>query len=39
MVIRNNFGLIVGIKFDKIEFGFNDILNYVEISRSGLIVN
>lgn len=39
MVTRNNSGSIVGIKPDKIEFGFNDISNYVEISRSGLTVN
>ncbi|HDO9767296.1 TPA: tail fiber domain-containing protein [Clostridioides difficile] len=39
MVTRNGSGSIVGIKPDKIEFGFNDISNYVEISRSGLTVN
>lgn len=39
MVTRNDSGSIVGIKPDKIEFGFNDISNYVEISRSGLTVN
>ncbi|MDV9929313.1 tail fiber domain-containing protein [Clostridioides difficile] len=39
MVTRNGLGSIVGIKPDKIEFGFNDISNYVEISRSGLTVN
>ncbi|HBF7929126.1 tail fiber domain-containing protein [Clostridioides difficile] len=39
MVTRNGSGSIIGIKPDKIEFGFNDISNYVEISRSGLTVN
>lgn len=39
IVTRNGSGSIVGIKPDKIEFGFNDISNYVEISRSGLTVN
>ncbi|HIE4740749.1 TPA: tail fiber domain-containing protein [Clostridioides difficile] len=39
MVTRNSSGSIVGIKPDKIEFGFNDISNYVEIDRSGLTVN
>ncbi|MCC0783645.1 tail fiber domain-containing protein [Clostridioides sp. ES-S-0108-01] len=39
MVTRNNSGSIIGIKPDKIQFGFNDISNYVEISRSGLTVN
>ncbi|MCC0662509.1 tail fiber domain-containing protein [Clostridioides sp. ZZV15-6597] len=39
MVTRNNSGSIIGIKPDKIEFGFNDISNYVEIDRNGLTVN
>ncbi|MCR1424763.1 tail fiber domain-containing protein [Clostridioides difficile] len=39
IVTRNGSGSIVGIKPDEIEFGFNDISNYVEISRSGLTVN
>ncbi|HGM3507121.1 TPA: tail fiber domain-containing protein [Clostridioides difficile] len=39
MVTRNNSGSIVGIKPDKIQFGFNDISDYVVINRSGLIVN
>ncbi|MCC0731229.1 tail fiber domain-containing protein [Clostridioides sp. ZZV14-6048] len=39
MVTRNNSGSIVGIKPDKIQFGFNDISDYVVISRSGLTVN
>ncbi len=39
MVTRNGSGSIVGIKPDKIQFGFNDISDYVVISRSGLTVN
>ncbi|EGT5282695.1 tail fiber domain-containing protein [Clostridioides difficile] len=39
MVTRNGSGSIIGIKPDKIEFGFNDISNYVEIDRNGLTVN
>ncbi|EMQ1359257.1 tail fiber domain-containing protein [Clostridioides difficile] len=39
MVTRDSSNAIIGIKPDKIEFGFNDISNYVEIDRSGLTVN
>lgn len=39
MVTRNGSGSIIGIKPDKIEFGFNNISNYVEIDRNGLTVN
>ncbi|HFL2422417.1 TPA: tail fiber domain-containing protein [Clostridioides difficile] len=39
IVTRNSNSAIVGIKPDKIQFGFNDISDYVVINRSGLIVN
>lgn len=39
MVTRDSSNAIVGIKPDKIQFGFNDISDYVVISRSGLTVN
>ncbi|HBF4443246.1 TPA: tail fiber domain-containing protein [Clostridioides difficile] len=39
IVTRNSDKAIVGIQSDKIQFGFNDISDYVVINRSGLIVN
>ncbi|MCZ1068681.1 tail fiber domain-containing protein [Clostridioides difficile] len=39
IVTRNSSNAIVGIQSDKIQFGFNDISDYVVINRSGLIVN